>query len=73
MAVLSLVDWPLLVLAALALIVAGAVQGSTGFGFNMLAAPVLAVINPAFVPGPMLLIAGLVCFGGMLSEARFID
>lgn len=27
--------------AAVALILAGAVQGSTGFGFNMLAAPML--------------------------------
>jgi len=70
---LTLVDWPLLVLAVVALIAAGAVQGSTGFGFNMLAAPILAVIDPVFVPGPMLLIAVSVCVGGMLREAKFID
>ncbi len=34
--------------------VAVTVQGSLGFGANMLAVPVLALINPAFVPGPML-------------------
>jgi len=70
---LNLVDWPLLALAIFALISAGAVQGSTGFGFNMLAAPILAVIDPIFVPGPMLMIAGLVCVGGMIREAGFID
>jgi uncharacterized membrane protein YfcA len=54
--------------AAVALILAGAVQGSTGFGFNMLAAPMLAVINPAFVPGPMLAMAMVVSAGGMVRE-----
>lgn len=73
MNVLPLIDWPLLVLAAVALVGAGAIQGSTGFGFNMLAAPILAVIDPVFVPGPMLLMAGLVCVGGMIREAGFID
>ena len=70
---LNLIDWPLLALAIIALIGAGAVQGSTGFGFNMLAAPILAVIDPIFVPGPMLMMAGLVCVGGMIREAPFID
>lgn len=70
---LNLVDWPLLVLAIIALIGAGAVQGSAGFGFNMLAAPILAIIDPVFVPGPMLMLAVLVCVGGMIREARFID
>jgi uncharacterized protein len=70
---LSLIDWPLLALAILTLIGAGAIQGSTGFGFNMLAAPILAVIDPIFVPGPMLMMAGLVCIGGMLREAPSID
>jgi uncharacterized membrane protein YfcA len=54
--------------AVIVLIVAGAVQGSTGFGFNMLAAPLLAVIEPAFVPGAMLTMAMVVSAGGMLRE-----
>ncbi|WP_127755341.1 sulfite exporter TauE/SafE family protein [Devosia sp. 1566] len=60
-------------MAVLALIGAGAVQGSTGFGFNMLAAPILAVIDPVFVPGPMLVMAGLVCVGGMIREWKSVD
>ncbi|MGB3815447.1 MAG: sulfite exporter TauE/SafE family protein [Shinella sp.] len=53
---------------AIALIAAGAIQGSTGFGFNMLAAPLLAIIDPSFVPGPMLALATIVCIGGALRE-----
>lgn len=62
-----LLTWPGIA-AAIALVLAGAVQGSTGFGFNMLAAPMLAVIDPAFVPGPMLAMACVVSAGGMLRE-----
>ncbi len=64
--------WPLLA-AALALVAAGAIQGSTGFGFNMLAAPVLAVLDPAFVPAPMLMTALLISLGGALRERREVD
>ena len=31
-------------------------QGVLGFGANLLAVPILALINPDFVPGPVLLI-----------------
>lgn len=54
--------------AIIVVICAGTVQGSTGFGFNMLAAPLLAVIDPAFVPGPMLMMAMVVCIGTALRE-----
>lgn len=56
--------------AVVTLILAGAIQGSTGFGFNMLAAPALAVIDPAFVPGPMIFMATVVSAGGMVAEWR---
>ncbi|WP_322885643.1 sulfite exporter TauE/SafE family protein (plasmid) [Sinorhizobium medicae] len=59
--------------AALALVLAGAVQGSTGFGFNMLAAPMLAIIDAAFVPGPMLAMAIAVSAGGMVREWRDVS
>lgn len=60
-------------LAGLALVAAGAIQGSTGFGFNMLAAPLLAVIDTAFVPGPMLFMAMVVSFWGMVAERKSVD
>jgi uncharacterized membrane protein YfcA len=33
------------------------IQGSIGFGLGLLAVPLLILIDPAFVPGPLLLIA----------------
>ena len=39
--------------------VAAAVQGGLGFGMNLLAAPLLALIEPRLVPGPLLLAAVL--------------
>ncbi|ARO15903.1 protein of unknown function DUF81 (plasmid) [Ketogulonicigenium robustum] len=59
--------------AIVAVFIAGAVQGVTGFGFNMLAAPLLAVISPVFVPGPMLVMAGAVCIGATLRDWRDVD
>lgn len=41
--------------AAMAVMAAGAaVQGSVGFGLNVVAAPILIQIDPDFVPGPLL-------------------
>lgn len=37
------------------MLVAAAVQGSIGFGANIVAMPLLFLIDPAFVPGPALL------------------
>ncbi|AXC51299.1 sulfite exporter TauE/SafE family protein [Paracoccus suum] len=62
-----LLSWPGLV-SALVLVAAGAIQGSTGFGFNMLAAPVLAIMIPSFVPGAMITLAMVVSIGGALVE-----
>jgi uncharacterized membrane protein YfcA len=40
------------------LVTAGSlVQGSIGFGMAVVAAPILLLVNPVFVPGPMLLAA----------------
>ncbi|MGA0541308.1 TSUP family transporter [Neotabrizicola sp. VNH66] len=67
-----LFSWPGLA-AVIAVFCAGAVQGSTGFGFNMLAAPLLAIIDQAFVPGPMLVMATAVCIGGAVAERSQVN
>jgi uncharacterized membrane protein YfcA len=41
-----------LVLAALAAAIGALVQGSVGFGFSLVAAPLLTLIFPGLVPGP---------------------
>jgi uncharacterized membrane protein YfcA len=48
-----------LALATVVVALACAVHGAVGFGMNLLAVPVLAILDPAFVPGPAVA-AGLV-------------
>jgi uncharacterized membrane protein YfcA len=48
---------------------AGVVQGTVGFGLNLLAAPILTLIDPSFVPGPAIA-AGLVHTILMLAADR---
>lgn len=48
-----------LLLALLVVTACAAVHGAVGFGLNLLAVPLLLVIDPALVPGPAL-VAGLV-------------
>ncbi len=43
-----------LVVAGLVLAVTAAVQGAVGFGMNLLAVPVLVLLDPSLVPGPAL-------------------
>lgn len=43
-----------LLLAALILFFACALQGAVGFGSSLIAAPLLVLINPTFVPGPLI-------------------
>ncbi|MHA1563762.1 MAG: sulfite exporter TauE/SafE family protein [Alphaproteobacteria bacterium] len=71
--------WPLLIdpqtyaIACIVIAIAATVQGSTGLGFSMVAAPVLAILNPIFVPGPMLVLALFVSAMVALREWRSID
>jgi uncharacterized membrane protein YfcA len=56
------------------LVLAGAcLQGAGGIGFNMFAAPLVALLRPDLVPGPMLVLALLLGLMGMLREYRSID
>jgi uncharacterized membrane protein YfcA len=49
----------ILLLACVVVAVSSAVHGAVGFGMNLLAVPVLAILDPTFVPGPAVA-AGLV-------------
>lgn len=49
----------IVILAAIGIVaVTCAIHGAVGFGMNLMAVPVLALLDPVFVPGPML-VAGL--------------
>lgn len=64
---------PLQILLALALIAAGAIQGSTGFGFGMLGAPLLAMVDPVLVPAPILMTGLLITLSTSIRERHAID
>lgn len=46
-----------LAVASIAVGAGAGVQGSVGFGLNLIAAPVLALVDPTLVPGPALVMA----------------
>lgn len=60
--------------AASAIVALGAIlQGSVGFGLGMLAAPLLVLIDPAFVPAPLLAAALSLTLLIAFRERRGID
>jgi uncharacterized membrane protein YfcA len=59
---------------ALAAVLAGAfVQGTVGFGVNILAAPVLALVEPDALPATLILVALPLAFGMLVREHGAID
>lgn len=50
-----------------------AVQASIGFGLGLIAAPLLALVDPAFVPAPVLLVAVLLASLMAVRERWAID
>ncbi|MDG2113922.1 MAG: sulfite exporter TauE/SafE family protein [Actinomycetota bacterium] len=53
---LTTLEW--IVLAA-AVVAGSAIQGSIGFGLNVVVAPIAALIDPALVPAPLLLLGAV--------------
>lgn len=49
------------------------VQGCVGIGIGLVAGPVLVAIDPAFVPGPLLLIGQVVGIRHLVAEREHID
>ena len=62
-----------LLVIGVAVLVGAVVQGSIGFGLNLIAAPVLVLVDPTLVPGPTIVIAFV--FTALLAarERRAID
>jgi len=71
---MALVLTPMEWLAASAVILAGTViQGSLGFGVTMLSAPLLYLIDPRFVPAPMIVVGSTVATLVLWRERRSVD
>ena len=52
---------------------AACLQASSGFGMGMLAAPVIAIVNPALLPAPLILLALLVTVMVTVRERQSLD
>jgi uncharacterized protein len=61
------------VLALLAVGVGGVIQGSIGFGFSLVAAPVLALVHPDALPATLLLLGAPLNAFVAVRERRSID
>lgn len=57
----------------LAVMLGACLQGATGIGFALFAAPIVVLVQPDLVPGPMLVLGGTVSLLAALREWRRID
>lgn len=62
-----------LLVIAVALVFAAALQASIGFGMGMLAAPVVALVDPTLIPGTLIVLATVVTLMVVLTERQHID
>ena len=58
---------------ASAVLLASALQASIGFGIGMLAAPIVAIVDPALIPGTLIMLAALVTLMVVVREREDID
>jgi uncharacterized membrane protein YfcA len=56
-----------------AILVGSCLQASIGFGLGMLAAPVIALVDPSLVPGTLIMLAALVTLAVTVRERAAID
>lgn len=54
---LATVDWTVFTIAFVVIIAAAIAQGAIGVGFGIVSAPILAILDPSLVPGPLLVLA----------------
>jgi hypothetical protein len=64
---------PGFLVCALAVTAGALIQGTGGIGFAMFAAPILAIVRPDLVPGPLILAGGVVALLIALRESGDID
>lgn len=62
-----------LLLAGTVVALGAAVQGAVGFGLALVAAPLLALLDPALVPVPLIMLAAVHAVLAVLRESREVD
>src|SRR3954468_12014096 len=61
------------VVIATAVLLASCLQASIGFGMGMLAAPVVAIVDPGLIPGTLIMLATLLTLMVVIRERTAID
>lgn len=70
---LTELGWPLLTVALLVMAFGTAVQAALGFGLALVAAPLLHLIDPVFVPGPVILCVWSLSLWVLWQEHHALD
>ena len=60
-------------IVAIAIILASCMQASIGFGMGMLAAPIVAIVDPGLIPGTLIMLATLLTIFVVIREHQAID
>ncbi|SDS60259.1 sulfite exporter TauE/SafE family protein [Actinoplanes derwentensis] len=60
-------------LVSAAVVLAGCLQGSIGFGMGMVAAPVVAIVDPDLLPGMLIMLAGVLTLIVTIRERASIN
>ncbi|WP_213164090.1 sulfite exporter TauE/SafE family protein [Kaustia mangrovi] len=68
--IIPLTEW---IAASLLIAVSACLQGVSGIGFGMVAAPILAIVHPELVPGPMLFLGLVIAVMAVLREPADLD
>ncbi|MCP3811514.1 sulfite exporter TauE/SafE family protein, partial [Mycobacteriaceae bacterium Msp059] len=60
-------------IVAAAIVLASCMQASIGFGMGMLAAPIVAIVDPGLIPGTLIMLATMVTLMVVVREREDID
>lgn len=66
-------SWVELTIIAVTFVAAACLQSAIGFGIGMLAAPVIAIVDPTLLPGTVITLAILVTLIGTVKERQHLD
>jgi uncharacterized protein len=61
------------IMANIIMLIASALQASVGSGLALLAVPLLALVDPRLIPGPMLLAGALLALASAYRERHAVD
>jgi uncharacterized membrane protein YfcA len=62
-----------ILIAGLAVACGACLQGTIGFGLGLLATPIVALVDPAMVPGPLIMVAGLLTLLVLRRDRDHVD